>query len=526
MKMRATFFLLNFILVCLGSNAQPTAFTTCPNANVAVVRAGDGGANTNPFSIYNINATSGNATLLSGPILNPADTTLNLQLNGLGLNNQDGLMYGLFADAPTALSLTPTTPYYRLGANAEALQLGILSGPGLMTGDNASFIFPNAGEFNQTGTYYFSAATGFVTINIFNLPASTFAPSTFYIGSLAGSNTLTGGMAALTPSYVAITNPSNDAAGYIAANSATITATSAQGLGLQDLVYNDADGHLYTYVSYPDNASAGYFGQMLKINPTTGVMTAQAAPALQSFITATVFPNGTLLDANGNFLIMLTNGDIYQATGTPANYTGALTLLNTAPGLPVSLTGDLASCGIFTIPLPFDGFEFDVQKANTGTLVSWYIQDEQNIKSYSVEYSEDGKIFSEVGTVKSNNQKEYQFTHPNLFFQKLSYYRIKLIDMDGNEQFSSVKVLRSNIAEVLLFPNPIKDQVTIHFSSPWIGKNVRFKVIDNLGQVVLSKAFESTTYSQSVSVVNLPEGVYTARLTSGTLVQTQRIVKY
>src|ERR1700761_3083080 len=115
---------------------QPIAFTGCPNNNVAVVRDGNNSAETNPYYIYNINTTTGTAGAGTGPILNPSDGT-NLQLNGLGLNTLDGFLYGIQPGSVSnpAQGLT-NRPFYRVGANAVAQQVGNLVLPSPQSGEN------------------------------------------------------------------------------------------------------------------------------------------------------------------------------------------------------------------------------------------------------------------------------------------------------------------------------------------------------------------------------------------------------
>lgn len=507
-----SFILLLF--VSLASLAQPTAFTTCPNGNVAVVRAS--GSTANPISIYDINTSTGAATLLSGPILDPNNASINLQVNGLGLNEADGFLYGMFSDQPATLSTVPTTPYYRVGANAVAVQLGTLMGPPFVPGDNGSFVIPNAGEFDQSGTYYFPAITGFVGINPFNLPASTFTPSTFYIGALANSNTMPAGTGALAPTYVTITNPSNDAQAYIDSSSITITATNAQGLGLQDLVYNNADGNLYTYVSYA-NGMSGYFGQMLKINPSTGVLSAVAPPAVQPFLSANVFPNGMLIDANGNFLVMLTNGRIYKAVGSATNYTGALTLVNTTPGLPTPLTGDMASCGMITIALPDNSLGLSVSKNGNYASVQWVPKDETSINYFEIQYGNDGISFDEIGRVSAQGKGTYTYEHPNYFINPNSYYRLKVIHLDGSITYSKIRLLQTRAEEIVVYPNPTNGVLNIQLSKKWIGRRAIVRLTNQLGQLVLQKEIDHLDYEESIELDNhsISGGMYFLNVNSG-----------
>lgn len=526
MNWKSTLLLFTILACAFTSFAQPTAFTTCPNGNVAVVRSGGGGSTTNPFSIYNIIPATGTASLLSGPIKDPADTSINLQINGIGLNVIDGFLYGLFSDAPATLSTVPTTPYYRLGANSEAVQLGTLTGPAFQAGDNGSFVIPNAGEFDQSGTYYFPAITGFVNINIFNLPASTFTPSTFYIGSLTGSSTMTAGTAPLSPTYVIITNPSNDAAAYFASSSITITATSAQGLGLQDLVYNNADGNLYTYVTYSDTGNTVFYGQMLKVNPSTGVLSAVAPPVVQSFITSSVFPNGMLIDANGNFLVMLTNGDIYKAVGTATAYTGALTLLNTAPGLPTSLTGDLAACGMIAIALPYNSFDFDLVKQQKGVEINWVNENEVNLSQYQIQFSIDGNQFETVARIVASQKEFYTYLHENNFGAAVSYYRIATVDKEQNLTYSDVKKIESPLKDIHIYPNPVNSEIVMNLPLFWKNSKVQVELINTMGEIVLSKNVLKVSTTESVTLnKKLQSGLYILRITNGHQVYTQSIIK-
>ncbi len=509
MSSKITLLLLLTLLTVLHVNAQPTAFTTCPNANVAVVRSS--GSSSNPVSIYDVNSTTGASTLLSGPILDPSSASTNLQINGIGLNEVDGFMYGMFSDEPATLSTVPTTPYYRLGANAQAVQLGTLTGPPFTAGDNGSFVIPNAGEFNQTGTYYFPAVTGFVAINLINLPASTFTPSNFYIGVLTGSDLLTAGTGGLSPTYITITNPSNDAAGYLAASSVTITATNAQGLGLQDFIYNNADGNLYTYVSY-SNGSGGFFGQMLMINPSTGILSAIAPPVVQPFLTSSVFPNGMLVDGMGHFLIMMTDGSMYRADGTPANYTGTITLLNATSGLPASVTGDMASCGMITIPLPNQSLEFTLTKKDEYVDVQLFVQDETNIHSYDIEYSTNGTDFVSVGRLFAEGKMSYSFLHPNYFTSSFNYYRIKATDFIGKTSFSEIRSIHIRGGQELSFyPNPVRNgEISVKFPEKWLDKKVSLALVNQIGQTVFQKEITQVNFIEKISLgeKRLPNGVY------------------
>src|SRR5207249_10864572 len=95
-------------------------YTTCPNVNIAIVRAGFNSDFNNPNYLYNVNTTTGATTLVpGGPFKNPSNTSQNLQVNGVGINNKDGFIYGL-----NAASSFTTSQLLRLDKNYGVTVLG------------------------------------------------------------------------------------------------------------------------------------------------------------------------------------------------------------------------------------------------------------------------------------------------------------------------------------------------------------------------------------------------------------------
>src|SRR5882757_6413236 len=208
-------------ILFLSSMAQPTAFTGCPNNNVALVRDGNNNAETNPYYIYNVNTATGTAGAGTGPILNPADGT-NLQLNGIGLNTIDGFLYGIQPGSVSnpAQGLT-NRPFYRVGSNAVAEQVGTLLLPSFQPGENIGAINAAAGEMDNGGNYYFSAASGTLSFT----PSASATIKTIYLGKLANVTALTAGTANLTPNYTIVTSGDANTVAYY--NSLLVTATGA-----------------------------------------------------------------------------------------------------------------------------------------------------------------------------------------------------------------------------------------------------------------------------------------------------------
>lgn len=533
---KSVLFLFNLLSIATIS-AQPTAFVGCPNVNLAILRSGTNSAVTNPLSIYSVNTTTGLPSLLSGPILDPANASVNLQVNGLGLNTADGYLYGLYSNVPTiplSFPVVPAFPYYRVGANAVAVQVGTLSGPAPVSPENASFVNSAAGELDQFGNYFFSAATGIGVPNFFNPLASTFTVTRLFIGKLANVSSLSGGVGALSPTYVQITNPSNDASVYLNSLATSVVLSTAQNTGLRDLVYNKFDNKLYTYVTFPDplNPSGNYYGQMLKLNPSTGVLTALAPAVILPFATASNEVAGTLLDKSGNFLILFTDGKMYKASSTSIGvFDGAINLLNSATGLPTTLRGDMASCGATadggTLPVTLSGF--NVFKQNEGVTIKWQTAMEVGVDRFVVEKSTDAINWQTVSTIYTNNNSvngaNYQFVDKNA--SSTVYYRLVTVDKNGQAVYSSVKKITADAKafSITTYPNPVKNTLIIEGQQAF-GSATRVSISDVTGKILAVTSKSTADNMIKLDVTGLNKGIYFIRLINEAgQVSTNRFVK-
>ncbi|MES2431179.1 MAG: T9SS type A sorting domain-containing protein [Bacteroidota bacterium] len=526
---------LSFVMPVFSVLAQPIPFVGCPNVNVAVVRAGTNATNTNPYSIYNVNAITGTPTLLSGPILNPA-TAANLQINGVGLNTADGFLYGLNAEIPAvplSLPIIPKIPFYKIGSNAQALQLGTIAGPAVITPENASVVSAAAGEIDQLDNYYFSAATGVVVPNFLNPTASTFSPSRLFIGTLANISGLPAGTAALAPTYVQVTNPSGDATGYLTSIYASITLSSAVNTGLRDFVFDHTDNLLATYVTYPDPANPGgsFYGQMLKVDPNTGILSAVAPAVILPFATASNEVAGTFIDISGNFLILFSNGDMYRANeNTIGKFDGSISLLNANTGLPDPLRGDMASCGssIEAGPLPVELKSFNVFKKDNTIAIQWQTASEINVEKFTLLKSIDGVNWKIISTVTANaaNANGGQYQYIDNANNSTVLYRLATIDKNGKIVLSVIKKITANdlALSITSYPNPVTNTLIIE-SQFVFSTDTKVEILNFIGQLqnIPTKTIVSNTIKMNVS--GLPNGAYFLRIYSKKREYTSRFIK-
>ncbi|QHT68026.1 T9SS type A sorting domain-containing protein [Rhodocytophaga rosea] len=163
--------------------------------------------------------------------------------------------------------------------------------------------------------------------------------------------------------------------------------------------------------------------------------------------------------------------------------------------------------------LPVTLVDFKAALKNNDVELSWITASEKENDYFSVERSDDGSTFSEIGKINGKGTTDisnaYNFT--DVFATEIGrdvlYYRLKQVDTDGKFSYSKIQdVVLQNWA-LRLFPNPADHIVNIALP----GK-VHLQVISTQGQVVIEKKFESLT---QLNVSGLPKGMYIFKLTNG-----------
>ena len=84
--------------------------------------------------------------------------------------------------------------------------------------------------------------------------------------------------------------------------------------------------------------------------------------------------------------------------------------------------------------LPVEIINFAGENSNEGNVLYWNTASERNSDYFTIERSTNGKIWSEIGTVKSAGNSEIELTYKFIdydFSSKINYYRLKQTDFDG-----------------------------------------------------------------------------------------------
>lgn len=137
---------------------------------------------------------------------------------------------------------------------------------------------------------------------------------------------------------------------------------------------------------------------------------------------------------------------IMQATGG-ATFAGTFASVSHPGGYSAPVVSPTSVTITRTALLPVVWGAFDLKKNPSGIEVIWETLQEINVSHFDIEHSADGADFFRVGTTKatgtSPKANTYRFVHTNAPNGQ-NFYRIKQVDIDGKNSYSSTKSIRAS----------------------------------------------------------------------------------
>jgi hypothetical protein len=204
----------------------------------------------------------------------------------------------------------------------------------------------------------------------------------------------------------------------------------------------------------------------------------------------------------------------YQApASTPLSWTGAGNVtvgqLMDGTGGNVSLLDNLIvknPIGFSTLPVEL--LSFTAAAAGSVNQLSWKTTHEIEVRSFAVERSADGINYTTVGTLGAQQDytatNDYQFT--DVTPAAVSFYRIKMTDLDGSFSYSPVKKVSGAAGvSVSCYPNPVVDVVNIKVS-----KIAPYTIATMDGRILQTGLI--TGGQASLNVSNAPKGIIIVRV--------------
>lgn len=227
----------------------------------------------------------------------------------------------------------------------------------------------------------------------------------------------------------------------------------------------------------------------------------------------------------GNFDTTAQTGSVtFPNAGTWFDYLNNTTI--PATGVPQSFTLQHGEFHVYTntnAALPVILINFSGKNNGSNNILMWQVASEQGLDNYELQRSLNGQNFSDVAHINAAGQNNYSFTdNVALNDSRIFYYRLKIVDKDGNSTFSSIVKIEITAQDkfTVVNPNPFKNKLHVTVESPGSQKAI-FILTDISGKRMLKT---SKILSGGTNEVDFDE---TGRLSRGTylltIIETQQI---
>lgn len=165
--------------------------------------------------------------------------------------------------------------------------------------------------------------------------------------------------------------------------------------------------------------------------------------------------------------------------------------------------------------LPVNLLSFSGQYNNNLVKLNWSTAQEQQNKTFEVQYSANGYDFETIGIVagnmNSNQVNNYQFNTTHYQLGK-NFYRLKQVDVDGRSTISSIATILINQQTVIsLAPNPASSRLNLSVYQPVNGK-LQLTLTTIAGQQVWATMLTGNTSNTVINLPALTKGVYVATI--------------
>jgi hypothetical protein len=230
----------------------------------------------------------------------------------------------------------------------------------------------------------------------------------------------------------------------------------------------------------------------------------------------------------------------YYAAEVSGSGNGPFTINNGGAwyGLTGSTTVDATMNGIeitpgrAEAPLPSTLLFFNAAVFNKKVQLNWRTASESNTDRFEVQRSSNGIKYETIGSVRaagnSGTLKTYSYSDNTASGSQL-YYRLRMVDIDNKENFSSIYRIRLGPGRIIihnLYPRPAGLSIKMEWNST-VDADAGISVINVSGQQVLNRRVKALKgYNLTdLDVGGLAKGQYMLRLQVADEILTEKFIK-
>ena len=230
---------------------------------------------------------------------------------------------------------------------------------------------------------------------------------------------------------------------------------------------------------------------------------------------------GTVLGTTSS---LNTSGSWSTKTLTGVNFTTGKQkiYLTSTNGSPLKLNWMRINCSS-NCSLPVELINFNASKLSDNSVkLEWNTASEKDNKLFIIERSLDGALFDSIGSIEGKgttgqlNQYSFIDTKPA---GSTFYYRLKIVDLNGNFSYSPLAELSFNENTISLQGNKIVSQLSSE-------NNIHFIVFNSLGQIIREENYQAREglMEKEVSLENLSKGIYLIKIVADHVLYSGKLI--
>jgi len=172
--------------------------------------------------------------------------------------------------------------------------------------------------------------------------------------------------------------------------------------------------------------------------------------------------------------------------------------------------------------------KFEVFRKNTAALLNWEISKDEEIEKFEIEKSEDGMIFNKIGeTLIHKNIQNNAYTFVDNYPYPTSYYKIKQINNNGNNDYSEIRILESSIKNLVknyeIYPTNVSNKLNISCKSN-VSLPLNVRIITLNGNIIKTIGVKQASLIQ-IPLQQLKAGMYIIKISNATNKENLHIEK-
>lgn len=176
-----------------------------------------------------------------------------------------------------------------------------------------------------------------------------------------------------------------------------------------------------------------------------------------------------------------------------------------------STTDQVVAFDVPVCTLPLNLISFTVAQLGNQALLNWKTVAEFNTQSFIVQYSTNGKDWTDVDTISSKNlstENDYSAI-VNQLFKGDNYFRLKMEDKNGSYTYSNIVSINceGNSSSFLIYPNPTKNILYVQLNNSTTANTI-IQVTDIAGKILKQIIQKGNNQTVKIDINNLSNGSY------------------